>query len=224
MADAGDNRRGNSSASPGSSNIQSPAAAAAATKTTAAGRVVATGTVCPAMKKQKKNQQQKKEHDGEAEGEKGKQEVVVSRQGGSLSPASTTLARGSGGGTGGGRGTGGGSGGGGRGTGGGGEVGGPKVPSVALSGPGRVRLPVVGFGTGTAWFQSNDSALERAIVAALDAGFRSLDSAEMYGNEAAEKRALARWFEQNKGVSREDLCITSKALESIDSEVRVAAH
>jgi aryl-alcohol dehydrogenase-like predicted oxidoreductase len=97
------------------------------------------------------------------------------------------------------------------------------MPSVLLSGPGGVRLPVLGFGTGTAWFRKNNGELERAVANALTAGFRSLDSAEVYGNEDAESAAVSAWLQTTgaaAGVTRKDLVITSKILNSIDKEVR----
>ena len=95
--------------------------------------------------------------------------------------------------------------------------------SVLLSGPGNVQLPVLGFGTGTAWFKQNNGELERALGNALTAGFRSLDSSEMYENEDAERVAVAKWLQTTGaavGVTRKDLVITSKVLFSIDREVR----
>lgn len=51
---------------------------------------------------------------------------------------------------------------------------------------------------------TGDAALE-AIQAALDVGYRAIDTAQMYGNEAETGAALAA-----SGLPREELCITTK--------------
>jgi hypothetical protein len=113
-------------------------------------------------------------------------------------------------------------GGGGGGDGGGSPNGAATMPSFLLSGPGGVRLPAIGFGTGTAWFEgSNADQFANALTAALDAGFRSLDSAEMYGNEKAEGAVVGKWLERT-GTKRKEVIVTSKLLASIESEVRTA--
>ena len=47
------------------------------------------------------------------------------------------------------------------------------------------RVQPIGYGVGTAWFKTaggtRDAALRAGVVAALDAGFRHIDEAEMYG-------------------------------------------
>jgi diketogulonate reductase-like aldo/keto reductase len=72
-------------------------------------------------------------------------------------------------------------------------------PTVAL--PGEVRMPLVGFGT---WQATGRSAYD-AVRAALDTGYRHLDTATMYGNEAEVGRAV-----RDSGVPREDVFITTK--------------
>jgi diketogulonate reductase-like aldo/keto reductase len=53
----------------------------------------------------------------------------------------------------------------------------PRVPTLNLS-PG-VDIPVLGFGTGTAWFRNarGESALTEALIDALNAGFRHIGAA-----------------------------------------------
>ncbi|MDX3930123.1 MAG: aldo/keto reductase [Shinella sp.] len=58
-----------------------------------------------------------------------------------------------------------------------------------------------GFGT----FPLKDDDLRNAIQAAVDAGYRAFDTAQMYGNEAETGAALAAC-----GVARKELCITTK--------------
>jgi 2,5-diketo-D-gluconate reductase A len=73
------------------------------------------------------------------------------------------------------------------------------IPSLPL-GPG-VEMPLLGFGT---WQIRGDAAYD-AVRDALEAGYRHLDTATMYGNEAQVGRALA-----DSGVPRADVFITTK--------------
>ncbi len=61
------------------------------------------------------------------------------------------------------------------------------------------KVPVIGLGT----WQLSGSGCETAVRTALDLGYRHIDTAEMYGNEAEIGRAIA-------GVSRDQLFITTK--------------
>jgi 2,5-diketo-D-gluconate reductase A len=62
-------------------------------------------------------------------------------------------------------------------------------------------MPILGFGV----FQIPDDHTEQAVAAALQAGYRSLDTAAAYQNEEAVGRAIAR-----SGIPREELFITTK--------------
>jgi diketogulonate reductase-like aldo/keto reductase len=62
-------------------------------------------------------------------------------------------------------------------------------------------MPLLGFGT---WRLSGDEAVS-ATRAALDAGYRHLDTATIYGNEAQVGAAL-----RQSGVARDDVFVTSK--------------
>ena len=65
-----------------------------------------------------------------------------------------------------------------------------------------IEMPQLGLGT----FQSNDAALcEQTILNALSLGYRMIDTAQGYGNEAFIGNALARC-----GVPREELFIVTK--------------
>jgi len=65
-----------------------------------------------------------------------------------------------------------------------------------------VEMPILGFGV----FQIRDAAqCEQAVVDALDVGYRLLDTAQSYGNEAAVGAAIKR-----SGVPREELFVTTK--------------
>ncbi|CAK9813512.1 Aldo-keto reductase family 1 member A1-A [Anthophora quadrimaculata] len=65
-------------------------------------------------------------------------------------------------------------------------------------------MPTVGLGT----WQAKPEEIENAMVIALDAGYRHIDTAFNYNNEEAIGTVLKKWFE--KGGNREDLFITSK--------------
>jgi len=73
------------------------------------------------------------------------------------------------------------------------------IPAVELA-PG-VNLPAIGFGT---WQITGRSAYESAR-AALEAGYRHIDTATMYGNEEEIGRAL-----RDSGLDRSEVFITTK--------------
>jgi 2,5-diketo-D-gluconate reductase A len=73
------------------------------------------------------------------------------------------------------------------------------IPSVTLNN--GVRMPQLGFGV----FQVSDDDTTAAVSAALAAGYRSIDTAAIYGNEAGTGRALAE-----SGIARDELFVTSK--------------
>ncbi|MFS0696488.1 aldo/keto reductase [Streptomyces nitrosporeus] len=75
----------------------------------------------------------------------------------------------------------------------------PTVPTVTLNN--GVTIPQLGFGV----FQVPDEETTAAVAAALDAGYRSIDTAAVYGNEAGVGRALAE-----SGIPREELFVTTK--------------
>ncbi|MFE0106211.1 aldo/keto reductase [Streptomyces sp. NPDC059009] len=75
----------------------------------------------------------------------------------------------------------------------------PAVPTVTLNN--GVEIPQLGFGV----FQVPDDETTAAVASALEAGYRSLDTAAIYGNEAGVGRAVA-----DSGLAREDLFITTK--------------
>ena len=64
-----------------------------------------------------------------------------------------------------------------------------------------VKLPMVGFGV----FQVDEQVCEQAVLDALETGYRHIDTAATYLNEAAVGRAIA-----SSGIKREDLFITTK--------------
>ncbi len=62
-------------------------------------------------------------------------------------------------------------------------------------------IPALGFGV----FRMSDAEVEAIVPAALEAGFRHFDTAQIYRNEAALGRALAA-----AGARRKDLFLTTK--------------
>jgi diketogulonate reductase-like aldo/keto reductase len=75
----------------------------------------------------------------------------------------------------------------------------PSVPTVKLNN--GVEIPQLGFGV----FQVADDATTAAVTSALEAGYRSIDTAAIYGNEAGVGRALG-----TSGLAREELFVTTK--------------
>jgi 2,5-diketo-D-gluconate reductase A len=75
----------------------------------------------------------------------------------------------------------------------------PQPVAVTLSG--GVAMPLIGFGT----WQLRGSHGYDAIRFALDAGYRHIDTATTYGNEAEVGRALA-----DSGLDRKDVFLTTK--------------
>ncbi|MFG3053506.1 aldo/keto reductase [Kitasatospora sp. NPDC048239] len=74
-----------------------------------------------------------------------------------------------------------------------------SAPTVKLNN--GVEIPQLGFGV----FQIPDDETAAAVGSALEAGYRSIDTAAVYGNEAGVSRAVAA-----SGLAREDLFITTK--------------
>ncbi len=64
-----------------------------------------------------------------------------------------------------------------------------------------VEMPILGFGV----FQVDNDQTEAAVSAALDAGYRLIDTAAAYGNEEAVGAAV-----KNSGIPRDELFITTK--------------
>ncbi|MFC7496371.1 MULTISPECIES: aldo/keto reductase [unclassified Nocardioides] len=73
------------------------------------------------------------------------------------------------------------------------------IPSITLNN--GVTIPQVGFGV----FQVPDDETTTAVRHALDAGYRAIDTAAVYGNEAGVGRALAE-----SGLPRDDVFVTTK--------------
>ena len=64
-----------------------------------------------------------------------------------------------------------------------------------------IEMPMVGFGV----YQVSDEDTEKAVLEALKAGYRLLDTVAVYGNEAGVGRAI-----EASGIPREEIFVTTK--------------
>ncbi|MGW2562345.1 aldo/keto reductase [Streptomyces sp. NPDC001514] len=78
-----------------------------------------------------------------------------------------------------------------------------KVPSITLNN--GVSMPQLGFGV----WQVPDDEAAKAVGTALEAGYRSIDTAAIYENEKGTGRAVAA-----SGIPREELFVTTKLWNS----------
>lgn len=69
-----------------------------------------------------------------------------------------------------------------------------------------VEIPVVGFGT---WQTPNGQVAKDAVLSALNAGYRHIDTAAAYGNETSVGEAI-----KASGVKRDELFVTTKLWNS----------
>jgi 2,5-diketo-D-gluconate reductase A len=74
-----------------------------------------------------------------------------------------------------------------------------KVPPIILNN--GVEMPQLGYGV----WQVPDAEAEQAVSTALEAGYRSIDTAAIYGNEEGTGKAI-----NGSGVPREDIFVTTK--------------
>lgn len=73
------------------------------------------------------------------------------------------------------------------------------VPAVTLNN--GIKMPQIGFGV----FRVSSGETMPAVLSAIEAGYRGIDTASLYGNETEVGRAAAR-----SGLPREQLFITTK--------------
>jgi diketogulonate reductase-like aldo/keto reductase len=87
----------------------------------------------------------------------------------------------------------------------------PRIPVDAATLPHGGEMPLLGFGT---WQLKGDDAVT-ATAAALECGYRHLDTATVYGNEGEVGRALAA-----SGVDRDDVFLTTKLIPRLAGKER----
>jgi 2,5-diketo-D-gluconate reductase A len=75
----------------------------------------------------------------------------------------------------------------------------PQVPSLTFNN--GVQIPQLGFGV----FQVPPAEVIEPVLAALEAGYRLIDTAAMYGNEEGVGKAIAQ-----SGVPRDEIFVTTK--------------
>ncbi|MFI9051605.1 aldo/keto reductase [Streptomyces sp. NPDC053427] len=78
-----------------------------------------------------------------------------------------------------------------------------KVPSITLNN--GIAMPQLGYGV----FQIPDDEAATAVGHALEAGYRSIDTAAIYGNEEGTGKALT-----TSGIPRDELFVTTKLWNS----------
>ena len=78
-----------------------------------------------------------------------------------------------------------------------------QIPTVTLNN--GIEMPRLGFGV----FQVPDDETRAAVSTALEAGYRSIDTAAVYGNERGTGQALAE-----SGIARDELFVTTKLWNS----------
>lgn len=72
--------------------------------------------------------------------------------------------------------------------------------------PSGSSIPLVGLGT---WQSNQEQELEASVDAALEAGYRHIDTATLYNNEHVIGKVLKRWLQDGK-LKREELFVTTK--------------
>ncbi|NWA39284.1 2,5-didehydrogluconate reductase DkgB [Pseudomonas reactans] len=78
-------------------------------------------------------------------------------------------------------------------------------------------MSIPAFGLGT--FRLKDEVVKASVSTALELGYRAVDTAQIYGNEAAVGEAIA-----DSGVARQDLYITTKIwVENLGAEQVIAS-
>ncbi|KAL9605588.1 MAG: hypothetical protein Q9179_001205 [Wetmoreana sp. 5 TL-2023] len=87
-----------------------------------------------------------------------------------------------------------------------------RIPSLKLND--GTSVPMLAYGTGTAWYKSGSSGIDRELVetikAAVKLGYHHLDGAEVYNTETEIGVAI-----KESKVAREKLFVTTKVITNI---------
>jgi 2,5-diketo-D-gluconate reductase A len=86
-----------------------------------------------------------------------------------------------------------------------------SVPTIELND--GIQIPQLGFGV----FKVDPAETERIVTDALEAGYRHIDTAAIYGNEEGVGAAIAK-----SGIARDELFVTTKLWN--DRHQKAAAH
>jgi len=70
-----------------------------------------------------------------------------------------------------------------------------------------VLMPQFGLGT---YLMENENEAYKAVMVALENGYRLIDTAQYYNNETEIGRAIKDFLKQHLEVTRKDIFITSK--------------
>ncbi len=89
-----------------------------------------------------------------------------------------------------------------------------QVPTVTLND--KNKMPIIGLGT---WQSASGKEVENAVLFALNAGYRHVDTARIYGNEESIGKAI-----KASKVPRKDLFITTKIWNADHADVRKALN
>ncbi len=88
-----------------------------------------------------------------------------------------------------------------------------NTPIITLNN--GVNMPQLGLGT---WQMNDGRETEEAVAAALELGYRLIDTAAVYGNEASVGRAIKR-----SGIPRKDIFVTTKLWNADQGPGTIAA-
>ncbi|KAF8703257.1 hypothetical protein HU200_032048 [Digitaria exilis] len=84
-----------------------------------------------------------------------------------------------------------------------------KIPEFPVGPAGRL-VPAVGLGTSAFPFQFVEEEVKAAVLAALELGYRHLDTASLYLSERAVGEAVAEAARRGLVASREEVFVTTK--------------
>jgi len=74
------------------------------------------------------------------------------------------------------------------------------------------RIPLIHLGV----YQTSGRECSNAVTAALEAGYRAIDSAEWYGNEAAVGSAIVKFLDAHPDVQRRDIWFVTKLKDNLN--------